>query len=1107
MKKRFLAMLISIIMVMGMLMSFAISVNAEEYTEKTTEFVQKQNSADNTIENEYRTGLVFTDDIPEYKPEEQSFSLFGENALPSSIDLSEDKYFPGIGNQGNIGSCASWATTYYQFGYQAAKVNDWTANTDEHRYSPRFTNNFANFGANNGSSLYENYDILKKQGAVTMSEFPYTNSGLETEYLEWCTDTEALRKALNTRVSTQEYKYFADPNIQTPITAYDDSDLNEMKQLLQQGKPLVISTHHMYSWQYVQSAEYGSIVPYALDIDLGINDSHALCIIGYDDSVFYDLNENGTIEEFEKGAFKLANSWGTSWGNDGFIWVMYDAFNILSNADNLNYPNRMDISGTFAGILTTHYVYTTIEVQQYEPQLVAEVEVSTAARINLKVYLTELDNINGKYRPSIVRSCDTILNAVGSFHSFAGTNTETTGTFVFDFGPILTDDWESREWGVVVMDAGLDYAGITQNTTVYSVKIKSAEGYNLNIMPNDVFSGGRKIYGRPGNISNHGYNYAVVDGGAILEPIEILYNDGSGYTMTALPAFDNPVDNISIPDTLDGYPVVGIGYYAFINCKKLTSVTLPDSLLRIESFAFWYCTGLTNVFTENVEYIGESAFTINTSFMQNFPSGLNYIGKVAFKYAGEMPENTSITLLEGTTQIYERAFYNYIDLTHIEIPDSVADIGEQAFHKTGLTDISIPASVSSIGYHAGPFRACYELENILVDENNLTFSSVDGVLYNKEKTVLYQVPPGKKGKLILENTLEDDEDQMSHWFHYSMESAISLGLTAKGLTEIVIPDNNPYYSSIDGVVYSKDKTLLQMFPRAKTGHITIPDSVRNILSMSFYECSELTSVTIGSSVTSIGDNAFSGCSGLKSLTIPDNITNIGPSAFSDCTGLESIIFADNINLSPYREPERMFYNCTSLTSVTLGGLNKVYDQMFSSCRSLKSIVIPKNIVSVGWYAFAWCSLKDVYFLSKTPPSIGSEAFVSTAYDAQVTVPSGATAYGTEGAKWHGMTVTFSAPSNILSVAVNGNNSVAVGMDNPQKSSVMLIVAVYDQNNKLLAIKAEAAPQNDLVVIDGIEIPTANGTVVKAILWDDLRYMEPLCDYKATTKKDNIWISD
>ena len=117
------------------------------------------------------------------------------------------------------------------------------------------------------------------------------------------------------------------------------------------------------------------------------------------------------------------------------------------------------------------------------------------------------------------------------------------------------------------------------------------------------------------------------------------------------------------------------------------------------------------------------------------------------------------------------------------------------------------------------------------------------------------------------------------------------------LKSIDVGEDNTEYSSEDGVLFDKNKTVLIHFPAGKGGHYTIPDGVTSIGDHAFIKCARLTSVTIPDSVTSIEALAFRDCFGLRSVRIPDSITNIKMGAFSSCSNLTSIIFEGNAPFS------------------------------------------------------------------------------------------------------------------------------------------------------------------------------------------------------------------
>ncbi len=397
------------------------------------------------LAEEFGTGLIKSDVPPTYVAPKSSLL---KTVQPASVDLSKDKYFPPIDSQWG-GSCGSWATTYYQFTYQAARLNNWDAKASaEYRASPKWTYNYLNNGdPDKGTSMVDNYFILQRHGAIKYSEFSYSQDN-PNNFTEWCTNTEQMRKALQTRVTTFNFNSFSPSDVETPITSNNDTDLYNMKDLLNSGHVLTFSTY-INSW-ITKSSPVGNIAIKQTGNSL----SHAMSIVGYDDTISYDLNANGSIEAFEKGAFKVANQYGIEWNNGGFVWVMYDALNKKSNATNLNDPSR---DGIFSS-----YAYYTIEVGNFNPVLVGEITLSHAKRNDLRISM-------GEWGSQPVSRITTFTNYSNAGVAFDGSTSlvEKEGTFVFDFnqpsGNFFTDSplfgsyplpvgWQSKNWYIGVED-------------------------------------------------------------------------------------------------------------------------------------------------------------------------------------------------------------------------------------------------------------------------------------------------------------------------------------------------------------------------------------------------------------------------------------------------------------------------------------------------------------------------------------------------------------------------------------------------------------------------------------------------------------------------------
>lgn len=195
--------------------------------------------------------------------------------------------------------------------------------------------------------------------------------------------------------------------------------------------------------------------------------------------------------------------------------------------------------------------------------------------------------------------------------------------------------------------------------------------------------------------------------------------------------------SLTIPSTLGGRPVTGIGGYAFHRCKRLTSVTipegvrwigaevfngcdglkavtLPDSLTHIHYEAFRDCHNLASVtIPENIEYIDETAF-VGTPFLDNAPDGLVVFSGIAYRWKGECPEEVKIA--EGVTRIFDKAFERRGRLKSVTIGNSVTNVGAAAFHGCGgLTSVTLGNRVASIGDRA--FYACFNLSAVSIPKS------------------------------------------------------------------------------------------------------------------------------------------------------------------------------------------------------------------------------------------------------------------------------------------------------------------------------------------------------------------------------------------------------
>ncbi|MGN0701858.1 MAG: leucine-rich repeat protein [Lentihominibacter sp.] len=377
---------------------------------------------------------------------------------------------------------------------------------------------------------------------------------------------------------------------------------------------------------------------------------------------------------------------------------------------------------------------------------------------------------------------------------------------------------------------------------------------------------------------------------------------------------------------------------------------------------------------------------------------------------------TSVIIPQGVTSIGNNAFRDCDNLADVSIPNSITSIGYMAFYSCDIATVEIPQYVETIGNEA--FGCCSNLVSITVDDANNSYSSENGVLYNKDKTVLVQYPIAKASQsFTIPNTVKiigygafyKSSKLKSIWLPNSLESiadrafgvcdsltgitipngvttigdeaftscsklltvaipdsVTSIGDSAfkpcKSLVSITVGDDNDNYTSDDGVLYDKKQEALLLYPSANNrASYVIPNGIKTIGDYAFFSCKSLTSVTIPDGVTSIGKNAFTSCKGLTSISIPDSVTSIGDNALSNCTALTRITVGENNEA--FSSKDGVLFNKDQTVLILYPGSN-----------NRKSYTIPNGVKAIMEGAFTSCEFLTGILIPDSVTSIDSDSF-------------------------------------------------------------------------------------------------------------------------------------
>ena len=455
------------------------------------------------------------------------------------------------------------------------------------------------------------------------------------------------------------------------------------------------------------------------------------------------------------------------------------------------------------------------------------------------------------------------------------------GTKIFDFSTPITSD--ITIYSVWIKEKNkVTFIGLKGNE-IYQVEVDRGEIVTpptLESTNEYSFNGwsldkeGTKIFDFSTPITSDTTLYSLWIKNLVDTENKLVYQENTDGTLTVIGVTDPFIMICSIPEKYEGKTITIINDYAFSELSYLHVISIPSTITRIGECVFESSHYLNSIIVADENKNYKTIYDVLYS-----KDGTSIIQYPTGKSSGEY------VIPNTVTNIGSGAFYG-AHLSSVTIPDSVKTIGDKAFMYSDITEVTLPDNLISIGEEA--FALCYKLTKITIP------ASVEVIGLNA---------------------------------FYCCTS----------MNEIIVSPDNEIYTSIDGVLFSKDMKTLINYPRGKSGsEYTVPDSVTSLEAYSFFSCDSLERVFIPDSVTQIGDCAFYECSNLTEVPIPKTIKSIGNGVFENCEKLTSIIIPDTVTSIE----ERAFYCCSEMTSIFIpASVSSIGNNAFGNCDKLKEITV------------------------------------------------------------------------------------------------------------------------------------------------------------------------
>lgn len=508
-------------------------------------------------------------------------------------------------------------------------------------------------------------------------------------------------------------------------------------------------------------------------------------------------------------------------------------------------------------------------------------------------------------------------------------------------------------------------------------------------------------------------------------------------------SFETYQGDIVIPDKVSyngvDYPVLSINSYAFANCRALTSVSLPSSLVIIESDAFRYTSISSLTIPKSVQQISNSAFN-NTQFSSFSVDASNekYTSKDGVIYNKDITNIVAFPAKKGgtyaipstITSIGSRVFPGGVSLDELIIPNNVTKIDNYAFgNNSKIKKLTIEDSESELTVGASE----YSYSGFSDEYGNWIgiypmFQGVEELYWGRpmKYSNLYSSPiacnPVRK---ITFGPYVTTIPKYTFFECYSINTIdVKGGIAQWCIFDFSDPYTNPFGSSMAGMEEDNRKVLFN--GKELSGAVAVPNDITTIPSHSFqYGCKGITDLTLPAGVTDIADGAFKQLTSLKTIQLSAENTSFKV--------IENVLYNNDVTKilcfpqmieGEYVMPSTIseigdyqFYNCQNLTKVTLSDhIKTINNYAFQNCHKLNSVVIPASVESIGNLVFKDCiELTDVVFGEQSNlTTIGNQAFQNCNKLAEISLPAKLESIGEYG---------FADCTSLTDVSFEGNSNL------------------------------------------------------------------------------------